>query len=594
MQINSIATENFKALAGKREYTDIPAGIIGIGGDNGVGKSTLMSAVAFALYGPEVLDTGNADVVTWGAKKGIASVNFDLNNHNYGVTRIVDKGTAKAELLRDGEVIAKGPTVVTEEVTNLLGIERVGFLASVFSRQEDLLGIGSLQAARRASTVLRLLGIDQVDVAVKKIAEDSRDLNKQLDILRLTPKPTKSEYTPEFVAELREMLDGYQSELHHVESDEDALVANIKSLETKHEAYVAYTRVRDRLEGELTAAKEAMRKALAEAEEPLPPEPTAPRAELDPEVFDDFVKDHDRLVKAQSNSICPTCKRPYDSGDAQHIADEIQSVANWIKENRPLVNATIDYRNAMAKRQRLEEDKAAAQVRADNSTAVVDDRMTALEALEPVEGVVTKYNEAAEALRENDRRKGSIRESIVKVESDIKYAIKAETDYKAATDAYAAVASQITDLESRVLVNGHASRVMQGYKTDLIANVIPAITAKASTLITEMTEGKYTELSLTPQYEIEYRNEQGDLKAFPNLSGGEKDVFALALRLAIADIKAGSVGVLVLDEVLESLDSSRQEAVWESLERQANRYNQVFLITHVDAFKDKAPHSIAI
>jgi DNA repair exonuclease SbcCD ATPase subunit len=71
-------------------------------------------------------------------------------------------------------------------------------------------------------------------------------------------------------------------------------------------------------------------------------------------------------------------------------------------------------------------------------------------------------------------------------------------------------------------------------------------------------------------------------------------VFALALRLAIADLKAGSIGVLVLDEVLDSLDAGRQEATWAALERLTNRYNQIFVITHVDSFKDRAPHTIQV
>ena len=70
------------------------------------------------------------------------------------------------------------------------------------------------------------------------------------------------------------------------------------------------------------------------------------------------------------------------------------------------------------------------------------------------------------------------------------------------------------------------------------------------------------------------------------LSGGEEDVVNLALRLAISQMIAERAGqplsLLVLDEILGSLDEERRGLVVELLRALADRFPQVILITHVE------------
>jgi DNA repair exonuclease SbcCD ATPase subunit len=243
---------------------------------------------------------------------------------------------------------------------------------------------------------------------------------------------------------------------------------------------------------------------------------------------------------------------------------------------------------------RLEGRKIDAQQRLEKSQGLVMDKMDAIDALVPVENPMPAVTRANTAFKAKDAELNRTKVLLSSVETSLTHMKTALARQEEDAKRYTANMAEIKQIEHDIVVNGQTSLLMQQYKNNLIAAVIPTITERASFLITEMTEGKYTELSLTPQYDIEYRNENGDLKSFANLSGGEKDVFALALRLAIADLKAGSIGILVLDEVLESLDPGRQEATWAALERLTNRYNQVYVITHVDTFKDRAPHTISI
>jgi DNA repair exonuclease SbcCD ATPase subunit len=369
----------------------------------------------------------------------------------------------------------------------------------------------------------------------------------------------------------------------------------MKSLEESMETYNAYANKANKLQGELEAGRTAMQRAFKEAEAELPPLPVAPKTPID---IGHYEYRKQSLISEENNarlSICPTCKRPFDEAGTKAAAEVVRQTKEWLAEHADEYRATVAYNEACIVYERAVQVQKAAQERAANAQSLVMDAMDALDALVPVENPKDKWNAAYEAYRTADSNLNRVKRLLVEADTTLQHMRTALANQEEQQRQWAEREAEVTRLEHEILVNGQTELLMKQYKNALIASVIPTITERASALITEMTEGKYTELHLTPQYDIEYKpTDQEELKSFANLSGGEKDVFALALRLAIADLKAGSIGVLVLDEVLDSLDAGRQEATWAALERLTNRYNQIFVITHVDSFKDRAPHTIQV
>ncbi len=115
----------------------------------------------------------------------------------------------------------------------------------------------------------------------------------------------------------------------------------------------------------------------------------------------------------------------------------------------------------------------------------------------------------------------------------------------------------------------------------------PEISALASTLVTDLTDGRYTELELDDDYAIRVL-EDGIRK--PAISGGEEDIANLVLRLAISQMIADRAGqpfsLLVLDEVFGSLDETRRQNVVELLRRLHDRFEQVIVITHIESVRE--------
>ena len=130
-------------------------------------------------------------------------------------------------------------------------------------------------------------------------------------------------------------------------------------------------------------------------------------------------------------------------------------------------------------------------------------------------------------------------------------------------------------------------RAYSDMRADLNQHLRPEISELASGFLSELTDGRYTELELDDEYNVIVL-EDGIPK--PVISGGEEDLANLVLRLAISQMIAERAGqafsLLVLDEVFGSLDESRRHNVVELMRRLHDRFEQVVVITHIESVRE--------
>ncbi len=136
-------------------------------------------------------------------------------------------------------------------------------------------------------------------------------------------------------------------------------------------------------------------------------------------------------------------------------------------------------------------------------------------------------------------------------------------------------------------LHDEVDRAYSELRDELNVQLRPEVSELASGFLSELTDGRYTEIELDDQYNVLVR-EDGVPK--PVISGGEEDVANLVLRLAVSQMIAERAGqsfsLLVLDEVFGSLDESRRRNVVDLLRRLHDRFDQVIVITHIDAVRD--------
>ena len=92
--------------------------------------------------------------------------------------------------------------------------------------------------------------------------------------------------------------------------------------------------------------------------------------------------------------------------------------------------------------------------------------------------------------------------------------------------------------------------------------------------------------------QLSYLDASGVMRPVSRLSGGEKSLIGLCLRIALAEqaqaiTRTGKVSFLILDEVLSSLDDERCDAVQHIFEdvQQRGIFEHILMITHLDSVK---------
>lgn len=123
----------------------------------------------------------------------------------------------------------------------------------------------------------------------------------------------------------------------------------------------------------------------------------------------------------------------------------------------------------------------------------------------------------------------------------------------------------------------------------------PLLEQIASNYLQTLTSGRYSRLILSEKYEATVFDDEHQK---PVISGGEEDVVALALRLALAQViqeRSGQpMGLLMLDEVFGSLDADRRNSVMEQIDALRGTFEQILVISHIDSINDSADRCVEV
>lgn len=174
MRLNAIRLQNFRQHADT--VVDFADGITGIIGPNGSGKTTILEAIAWALYGNPAA-RGNRDTIRFNRAPTRAAVrvelDFELGGHRYRVVR----GLTNAEVYLDGaeQPIANSITGVSELLQRRLGMTRAEFFNTYFTGQKELNVMAAMGPTERAQFLSRVLGYEKLRMA-QSLVRDRRKL----------------------------------------------------------------------------------------------------------------------------------------------------------------------------------------------------------------------------------------------------------------------------------------------------------------------------------------------------------------------------------------------------------------------------------
>ena len=165
----------------KLEFED---GVTVFVGDNGAGKSSIIDAITFALFGQHTRKS-NKGLIKRGTNQGFAKVGFSVNSKQFEAVRKIDnKGTLAAkfaEVIGDDRIeIAAGERKqfgesMTHEVERVIGLDFEKLKIASIVQQGELNTIINAKPKEFKELLNAIIGIDKLDIA----SEVMKTVNKK-------------------------------------------------------------------------------------------------------------------------------------------------------------------------------------------------------------------------------------------------------------------------------------------------------------------------------------------------------------------------------------------------------------------------------
>jgi exonuclease SbcC len=185
MIIDRLSVSGFKIMGAPMTLQFPPEGKIGIIGANESGKSTLMEAIAFALYGlrrgTSPASEQRENLVTWGKENARLEIEFTSGEYRYILERRIGVKRGHSASLRtfeDGEAVGREANIqqIQEKIEQITGMDRDSFTKLVYIRQKDLDALKELGRARREQLVNKVMGMEVFDTSRNAVKKDLREL----------------------------------------------------------------------------------------------------------------------------------------------------------------------------------------------------------------------------------------------------------------------------------------------------------------------------------------------------------------------------------------------------------------------------------
>jgi exonuclease SbcC len=166
LKLISVSLRNFRAHAN----TDVvfPQGVVGILGANESGKSTVLEAIVWALFGGDTT-RGTKAGLRWHGAPARNTASVTLRFEIGGVTYRVDRGESSAKVFNEatGSCEADGIAPVNGYIPKLLGLTHAEFASSFMVKQKDVAKIAQMQPTERQAFIRSVMGMGRIDEALK-------------------------------------------------------------------------------------------------------------------------------------------------------------------------------------------------------------------------------------------------------------------------------------------------------------------------------------------------------------------------------------------------------------------------------------------
>ena len=187
MLLKNIKLSNIRSY--KSHSMDFPEGSLLLSGDIGAGKSSLLLAAEFALFGIMKGDLNGENLLRYGTNEGSVELKFDVDGHDVMIKRNLKRGkdSVKQEsgyIVVDGIKLDGTHVELKTKILDLLGYPKelvsksksLVYRYTVYTPQEQMKHIIFSDREERLNILRGVFGIDKY----KRVAENSQIFIKAL------------------------------------------------------------------------------------------------------------------------------------------------------------------------------------------------------------------------------------------------------------------------------------------------------------------------------------------------------------------------------------------------------------------------------
>lgn len=246
-----------------------------ITGRTGAGKSSILDAITFALFG----DTARTDLKTVKTSDicrpgGYVRVAFRQGDERWDVTRgFTTKKESYLEVLREGESVQGTIPEKEQTIREVIGLDYVGFCNATFVRQEEMKDLGAQSGANRLAVFQKLFRLEIFEHALERAKEQQAALQTDLKAkeAEITARAEAVGPLPAIRAQLEEAeaaIRGLRDRVAGLEAEVGAAEQGLETLELRHTEWVKSTAALADRNGHLLALRkrlEEMRRATSQA-----------------------------------------------------------------------------------------------------------------------------------------------------------------------------------------------------------------------------------------------------------------------------------------------------------------------------------------
>ncbi|MBS3050894.1 MAG: AAA family ATPase [Candidatus Aenigmarchaeota archaeon] len=640
MLLKSIRLKNIRSYTD--EDIDFPLGSSMLSGDVGSGKSTILLAMDFGLFGLRKGELEGTDLLRHGKDRGSVTIIFEIDGKEVEITRTLRRANSVTQdsgtIVIDGKQQELMPVELKSKVLELFGYSqeilkknRPIFRYTVYTPQEKMKDI-LFDAEVRLATLRKIFSTDKYGIIksnTKLFVSELRSMKRENEVLArdLEAKLAEKQEKETERERLLVLVDRCAIEVSAIDSALGSKQERFESVRKKMNEISSLRRDIARLESELRVKESRLPKIAGDLDDMTEKislisisgeeiDVAALKAQIaDMEEKKEKIIRENAVVSSEfrrlnsilKDGICSFCNQPVSRGDFQRHLDERARILDELKKNMDFINAGVTkMRESLSKGEKIQYEKRLLEEYKRQCASLESEKKSLssdIVALQSEIGMLADQagneDEIARAYSEVQEEISAINRSKIAAEKE-----KARCEQQLFdTDRFLKSAEkEISEkrlAKEKILYINELMNWLDSYFTALMDIIEKHVMSAIQSIFNEFFQ-KWFGIIMGEQMSVRIDEnfspvieQNGYVTDYTNLSGGEKTAVALAYRLALNRVINSMIesiktkDILILDEPTDGFSSDQLDRIRDIIAELQLR--QLILVSHepkIDTFVD--------